>query len=185
MRLPRSADHRLVQVLSDQIQVRIEDVSVHGQGEGGAPVPEDPLDSSRRGSSSDQRGGCGVTEHVDPDIRESELHQGGLPNCAHEVPVPKRLAFRRREEEGVGCAVDALIEVPLERYGQARWEWQLAHSVCLRRAEHHPSGALGSDEYEREHLPGAINLPLRKIETEARRQLDPTRPVVVYCWDSA
>ena len=44
---------------------------------------------------------------------------------------------------------------------------------------------LGSDEYEREHLPGAINLPLRKIETEARRQLDPTQPVVVYCWDSA
>jgi rhodanese-related sulfurtransferase len=40
-------------------------------------------------------------------------------------------------------------------------------------------------EFEEEHLPGAINLPLRAIETEAAGRLDPTRPVIVYCWDSA
>jgi rhodanese-related sulfurtransferase len=40
-------------------------------------------------------------------------------------------------------------------------------------------------EYEEDHLPGAINLPLRKIETDASAVLDPHRPVVVYCWDSA
>jgi phage shock protein E len=44
---------------------------------------------------------------------------------------------------------------------------------------------LPADEYEEDHLPGAINLPLRRIETSARTQLDPGRPVVVYCWDSA
>ena len=44
---------------------------------------------------------------------------------------------------------------------------------------------LPAEEFLEEHLPGAINLPLRKIETEARRALDPGRPVVVYCWDSA
>jgi rhodanese-related sulfurtransferase len=44
---------------------------------------------------------------------------------------------------------------------------------------------LPAQEYGEDHLPGAINLPLRKIETEARRVLDPSRPVVVYCWDSA
>jgi rhodanese-related sulfurtransferase len=44
---------------------------------------------------------------------------------------------------------------------------------------------LGAEEFAEDHLPGAINLPLRKIETGARRQLDPNRPVVVYCWDSA
>ncbi|HET6714292.1 MAG TPA: rhodanese-like domain-containing protein [Actinomycetota bacterium] len=44
---------------------------------------------------------------------------------------------------------------------------------------------LGAEEFREHHLPGAINLPLRKIETEARGELDPTRPVVVYCWDSA
>jgi rhodanese-related sulfurtransferase len=44
---------------------------------------------------------------------------------------------------------------------------------------------LPAREYGEDHLPGAINLPLRKIEDEANRVLDPGRPVVVYCWDSA
>jgi rhodanese-related sulfurtransferase len=44
---------------------------------------------------------------------------------------------------------------------------------------------LPADEYEEDHLPGAISLPLRRLETEAVRQLDRTRPVIVYCWDSA
>ncbi len=41
------------------------------------------------------------------------------------------------------------------------------------------------EEFEEDHLPGAIHLPLRKIETEARRRLDSSKPTVVYCWDSA
>lgn len=45
--------------------------------------------------------------------------------------------------------------------------------------------ALPAKEYEEDHLPGAINVPLRRIETEAKTLLDPTRPVIVYCWDSA
>jgi rhodanese-related sulfurtransferase len=44
---------------------------------------------------------------------------------------------------------------------------------------------LGAEEFAEDHLPGAINLPLSKIETEARAQLDPGEPVIVYCWDSA
>lgn len=44
---------------------------------------------------------------------------------------------------------------------------------------------LPSDEYDEEHLPGAINLPLRKLEKRAKQQLDPGKPVIVYCWDSA
>ena len=43
---------------------------------------------------------------------------------------------------------------------------------------------LAPEEFEEEHLPGASNLPLRKIEN-ARTILDPDRPVVVYCWDPA
>lgn len=42
---------------------------------------------------------------------------------------------------------------------------------------------LPAREYSEDHLPGAVNLPLRKIETEALRVLDPSRPVVVYCAD--
>jgi 3-mercaptopyruvate sulfurtransferase SseA len=44
---------------------------------------------------------------------------------------------------------------------------------------------LPSREYGEDHLPGAINLPLRKIETEASKGLDATRAIVVYCADSA
>ena len=38
-------------------------------------------------------------------------------------------------------------------------------------------------EYTDEHLPGAINLPLKELDatTDAAR-LDRSRPVVVYCW---
>ena len=44
---------------------------------------------------------------------------------------------------------------------------------------------LPKGEYDEEHLPGAINLPLRRLESEARDVLDPSRPVIVYCFDSA
>jgi rhodanese-related sulfurtransferase len=44
---------------------------------------------------------------------------------------------------------------------------------------------LPAKEYREDHLPAAINLPLRRIEREAREFLDRNRPTVVYCWDSA
>ena len=45
--------------------------------------------------------------------------------------------------------------------------------------------ALPAKEYKEDHLPGAIHLPLQRIEAEAKALLDPARPVIVYCWDSA
>ena len=44
---------------------------------------------------------------------------------------------------------------------------------------------LPKTEFAADHLPGAISLPLRQLETEARATLDPLRPVLVYCWDTA
>ncbi len=44
---------------------------------------------------------------------------------------------------------------------------------------------LPRQEFDDEHLPGAINIPLRRIDREARDRLDPSRPVIVYCWDGA
>ena len=38
-------------------------------------------------------------------------------------------------------------------------------------------------EYTEEHLPGAINLPLKQLDATTAARLDPTRPVVTYCWD--
>jgi phage shock protein E len=44
---------------------------------------------------------------------------------------------------------------------------------------------LPSPEYEEDHLPGAIHLPLRQIEARAAEVLDRNRAVIVYCWDTA
>lgn len=38
-------------------------------------------------------------------------------------------------------------------------------------------------EYDDEHLPGAINIPLGQIDRETAQHLDRGRPVIVYCWD--
>jgi rhodanese-related sulfurtransferase len=42
---------------------------------------------------------------------------------------------------------------------------------------------LPAEEYAEEHLPGAINIPLREIDREAPDRLDRNAPVIVYCWD--
>jgi rhodanese-related sulfurtransferase len=39
-------------------------------------------------------------------------------------------------------------------------------------------------DFEKDHLPGAIHLPLRRLHAEANERLDPSRPIIVYCWDS-
>jgi rhodanese-related sulfurtransferase len=43
---------------------------------------------------------------------------------------------------------------------------------------------LPSEEYDLEHLPGAVNIPLWDI-AERSGELDRSRPVVVYCFDFA
>lgn len=39
------------------------------------------------------------------------------------------------------------------------------------------------DEYEDEHLPAAIHLPLKQLSRDTTAALDRARPVIVYCWD--
>ena len=43
---------------------------------------------------------------------------------------------------------------------------------------------LPEDEYADEHLPGALNLPLKALDRRSARRLDDDRPVIVYCYDS-
>jgi len=38
-------------------------------------------------------------------------------------------------------------------------------------------------EYEDEHLPGAINIPLKELDRETTTRLRRDAPVVVYCHD--
>ncbi len=42
---------------------------------------------------------------------------------------------------------------------------------------------LPAAEFEDEHLPGAINIPLKELDRETTRQLDRKQPVIVYCHD--
>ena len=43
---------------------------------------------------------------------------------------------------------------------------------------------LPPDEYEDEHLPGAINIPLKTLDRDTTSSLDRARPVTVYCYDT-
>jgi rhodanese-related sulfurtransferase len=43
---------------------------------------------------------------------------------------------------------------------------------------------LPRQEYEEQHIAGAISIPLKELDADAVAGLDRGRPVVVYCWDS-
>lgn len=43
---------------------------------------------------------------------------------------------------------------------------------------------LPQDEFDEEHLPDAIHLPLKTLSADSTERLDRTRPLVVYCWDA-
>lgn len=39
-------------------------------------------------------------------------------------------------------------------------------------------------DYEDEHLPGAINIPLKQLDRKTTTRLDRNQPVIVYCYDN-
>lgn len=60
---------------------------------------------------------------------------------------------------------------------------ELLEMVATRGAQ--LAEVLPKDEYDEEHLPGAIHLPLKSLTAEgAEAVLDRARPVIVYCWDA-
>jgi rhodanese-related sulfurtransferase len=42
---------------------------------------------------------------------------------------------------------------------------------------------LGADEFEHDHLPCALNIPLKQLDASTAARLDRNRPVLVYCND--
>jgi len=72
------------------------------------------------------------------------------------------------ERDGRGSSEEAIMPRPIDR------------DEVRRLVD-----VLPANEYEKDHLPGAINMPLRRLEEEARSALDRGRPVIVYCSDSA
>jgi rhodanese-related sulfurtransferase len=59
------------------------------------------------------------------------------------------------------------------------------HQVQQLRAEQQAQliEVMPEAEFEDEHLPGAINVPLKTVDRERVQQLDRQRPVIVYCHD--
>ena len=43
---------------------------------------------------------------------------------------------------------------------------------------------LPETEHLEQHLPGAINIPLKTLDRQTASRLDAHTPVIVYCWDS-
>ena len=43
---------------------------------------------------------------------------------------------------------------------------------------------LPAKEFEEEHLPGAMSIPLKRIDASTVTPLDRGRAVITYCWDS-
>lgn len=43
---------------------------------------------------------------------------------------------------------------------------------------------LPEDDYEYEHLPGAISIPLKTLDAQSTQALDRDGPVIVYCYDT-
>jgi len=42
---------------------------------------------------------------------------------------------------------------------------------------------LPEQQYADGHIPGAINIPLKRLDADTASVLERGRPVVVYCWD--
>ena len=66
------------------------------------------------------------------------------------------------------------MPAPIER-DEVQRLFQEAHGQLVEVLPH--------DEYEDEHLPGAINIPLKTLDIETTKSLDPEKPVIVYCYD--
>ena len=53
----------------------------------------------------------------------------------------------------------------------------------LARDETQLVEVLPEPEYDDEHIPGAVNIPLKTLDAGTTAGLDRRNPVVVYCWD--
>jgi phage shock protein E len=42
---------------------------------------------------------------------------------------------------------------------------------------------LPADEFDDEHLPGAVNIPLKSLDRDSTASPDRRTPVIVYCYD--
>jgi rhodanese-related sulfurtransferase len=86
-----------------------------------------------------------------------------------------------------------VLETPIARPEEAQLHFLAKLSVetdpadvrlDLQRGQHSflLIDARSAQDFEECHIPGAINLPYRKITAESTTQLSQEQPLVVYCW---
>ena len=42
---------------------------------------------------------------------------------------------------------------------------------------------LPKEEFDEEHIRGAVNIPVKELDAQTTASLRKTDPVIVYCWD--
>ena len=77
-------------------------------------------------------------------------------------------------------APDSLSKAP-EAVRIARW---IEHDEVQRLKDQRAQlvDVLGEEAFEKAHISGSINIPLKRIEDDVAR-LDRNRPIVLYCYD--
>lgn len=109
----------------------------------------------------------------------------GLANAAPPPPPPPKLTMRLLSSAAHPRSSNPLAH-PLRR--PAGMPEDVQHDRVQRLQAEGASivEVLPEDEYEREHLAGALHLPLRELTPAAAERVlggDRARPVVVYCQD--
>ncbi len=98
------------------------------------------------------------------------------------VAVAPNFPYRLR-----GVVIEAVAAQGLDRRSQGRVVVKrVDRDEVLRLLDEEDAQLVdvrGSEHYGRAHVPGALNLPLVHL-TDGLDQVDPTRPVVVYCVDA-
>src|SRR5712691_11593856 len=107
-------------------------------------------------------------------VHRQGVWQAGPPPRSPRPPLPHRRSGIR----------ELTVDLPLG-WKVEDWAMEITRDEVRRLVE---AGAqlvevLPRDEFDDEHLPGAISLPLKSLTAGTSAVLDRSRPVIVYCWD--
>jgi hypothetical protein len=112
--------------------------------------------------------------------------QHGISGAAQPVsaPPPGGPTYGRGPRQPAAALQLPRRRPPVRRGGPMATRIDLAQLQKLLDGGGQLVEVLPAAEYADEHLPGAINLPLKQLDATTAAQLDRSRPVIVYCWDS-
>ena len=100
------------------------------------------------------------------------LGSGLKPICFESIRDLVTNAEPESSTIGIGVAMVSIIVMPTLGFAKKRLADTMGSPVLRADA---------AEEYDEERLPGAINIPLKKMDEQGTAQLDKKRPVIVYC----